>query len=111
MGAFRTGLQLLEMFENASKMMSGEKYPTLSFVMPIFIELFTFIERQVQVPEDGLMLVSMLPIRCLQNTILSQTTRIIIFLLCSWTRGSKENTWSEKDLISITQVSSSNPFF
>eukprot|EP00474_Spongospora_subterranea_P005608 CRZ06066.1 hypothetical protein [Spongospora subterranea] len=47
---------LLEMFENASKLMSGEKYPTLSFVMPIFIELFTFIERQVQIPLDDPML-------------------------------------------------------
>ena len=35
----------LERFEEASKLMSGEKYPTLSFVVPIFVELFSHIEH------------------------------------------------------------------
>jgi hypothetical protein len=33
-------------------MMSGEKYPTLSFVMPVLIELFSFIEHQVDLAPD-----------------------------------------------------------
>jgi hypothetical protein len=37
---------VLEKFESASNMMSGGTYPTLSLVMPVFIELFTFIEKE-----------------------------------------------------------------
>ena len=43
---------LLGMLESASKMMSGKKYPTLSYVMPIFIELFTSIERESATSSD-----------------------------------------------------------
>src|SRR5689334_18382988 len=39
---------ILQKFEEASTMMSGAKYPTLSLVMPLFVELFTFIEGQLE---------------------------------------------------------------
>ena len=39
---------LLEKFESASQLLSGGSYPTLSFVMPVFIELFSYIEREVE---------------------------------------------------------------
>jgi hypothetical protein len=42
----------LEKFDEASKLMSGENYPTLSYVIPIFIELFSYIERHVANAED-----------------------------------------------------------
>ena len=38
---------LLEKFESASQLLSGGSYPTLSFVMPVFIELFSYIENEV----------------------------------------------------------------
>ena len=44
---------ILQKFEEASTMMSGEKYPTLSLSMPVFIELFTFIESKVHNDNDS----------------------------------------------------------
>jgi zinc finger BED domain-containing protein 1 (E3 SUMO-protein ligase ZBED1) len=35
----------LNVFEEATKLLSGDKYVTLSMVMPTFIELFTYIEN------------------------------------------------------------------
>jgi hypothetical protein len=42
----------LERYKVASKLMSGKQYPTLSFVMPIFGETFSHIEKQVIVAEN-----------------------------------------------------------
>ena len=44
---------ILQKFEEASIMMSGEKYPTLSLSMLVFIELFTFIESKVHNDNDS----------------------------------------------------------
>jgi hypothetical protein len=43
---------LLQKFESATTMMSGETYPTLSFVMPVFIELFSFIDHQIAISSN-----------------------------------------------------------
>jgi len=58
--------KLLEKFEVANKMMSGAKYPTLSIVMPLFIDLFFFIESRVRVlpDDDPISDVLTLPILC-----------------------------------------------
>jgi len=46
----------LKMFEEATKMMSAEKHPTILLVMPLFIELFSYIQYQVEnTPQDGQM--------------------------------------------------------
>ena len=37
----------LKVFEESSRLLSGSKYPTLSLVMPAYIELFTYIENQM----------------------------------------------------------------
>jgi hypothetical protein len=50
----QTVQSVLEKFELATKLISGTKYPTLALVMPLFIELFSYIEAQVSAlsPDD-----------------------------------------------------------
>ena len=40
----------LSVFEEASKLLSGDMYVTLSMVMPTFIELFSYIESVIKKP-------------------------------------------------------------
>jgi len=40
----------LSVFEEASKLLSGDKYVTLSMVMPTFIELFSYIKSVIKKP-------------------------------------------------------------
>ena len=43
---------LLQPFDNATKELSGSKYPTLSLVMPVYVQLIEYMEATVASLDD-----------------------------------------------------------